>query len=248
MSDKFCTEFQIYTYQSDPQEYVRPSALFGFFIEAASMHAERLGVGHTELRQKHNAFWALSRFHIDIVNTPKWHNTINITTWPSGYNRLFAHRYFVFSDCSGSKLAQGVSDWVIMDYGNRSLCNVESILKDVPGFNLEEEHLGVNNVKIQAAKAELSTQCEMRSMYSHLDMNGHVNSVHYLDWSVDCIGGDYLKNHLVTSADINFQHEIPVNNIIRLLCQNNGNDTFVVTGLLGDKVSFSSKLRFENLF
>lgn len=248
MSDKFCTEFQIYTYQSDPHERVRPGALFGFFIEAASMHAEQLGVGHAVLRQKHNAFWALSRFHIDIIDTPKWHNTIRIVTWPSGYNRLFAHRYFVFSDCHGNILAQGVSDWVIMDRGGRSLCNVESILKDVPGFNLEEEHLDVNNIKIQAAKAEFSTQCEICSTYSHLDMNNHVNSVHYFDWSLDCIEGNYLDNHFVTSADINFQHEIPVNSRVKLLCQNTDNDTFVVTGLQDDKISFSSKLKFENIF
>ncbi len=245
MSDKFSTEFQIYTYQSDSQEYARPGSLFGFFIEAASMHATNLGVGHIALRKKHNAFWALSKFHMDIIETPRWHQTIKITTWPSGYNRLFAHRYFVFTDSEGKLLAQGVSDWVIMDFNTRALCNAETILSQVPAFNLEEEHLDIKNIKVPTANEEFSASSIRQAMFSHLDMNNHVNSVHYLDWSLDCIEHIYICGHRPIAVDINFQHEISLGESVKMLCQNTEPDTFIITGRTDSHISFSAKIRFQ---
>lgn len=244
MADKFTTDFQVYTYQADSRKYVRPNYLFGFFIEAASMHAENLNVGHSSLREKFNAFWALSKFHIDIIDTPRWHQTIKVITWPAEYNRLFSRRYFQITSNDGKLMAQGASDWVIMDYGTRNLCNAQTILDQIPEFTLTDENLDSRTCKVPMANKELSGTFNLKSRYSHLDMNNHVNSVHYLDWAIDCIDNTYQNEHLVKSADLNFQHEIPANEDVTLLCQKIGDDQFIVTGTSIGKTSFLAKIEF----
>lgn len=243
MENKFSTDFQIYTYQADSREYARPNCLFGFFIEAASMHAEELNVGHAMLRERFNAFWALSKFHLDIIDTPRWHQTVKVTTWPAEFNRLFSRRYFQIT-CDGKIMAQGSSDWVIMDYGTRNLCNAETILKQIPEFVLTDEHLESKTSKVPMPNKDMSNTFNIKSRYSHLDMNNHVNSIHYLDWAIDCIDNTYLREHLAKTVDLNFQHEIPINEDVALLCQKFDNDKFTVAGLSADKTLFLAKMEF----
>ena len=174
MADKFKTTFQVYTNNADSRKLAKPGALFAYFIEAASMHAERLGIGHKSLQDNHNAFWALSKVHFDIYQTPVWHQKVTVTTWPSGYNRLFARRYFQIADEDGTLLADGASDWVIMSFENRILCNVQSIVESIAQFNLEQEHLNVNTAKVPAANSETAAKTTRRVMFSDLDMNKHL--------------------------------------------------------------------------
>ena len=245
MADKFTTTFQVYTNNADSRKLAKAGSLFAYFIEAASMHAERLGIGHKSLQDKHNAFWALSKVHFDIKQTPVWHQKVNVTTWPSGYNRLFARRYFQIADEQGNIIAEGASDWVIMSFENRSLCNVQSIVGGIDKFNLEQEHLNINTAKVQPADTNNSQKTTRRVMYSDLDMNNHLTSMRYLDWALDCIDIEYLNNHIAKSVDINFMHETPINEDVTLLCQKDG-DTFVVSGILTNgKTSFSTKLEFN---
>lgn len=244
MADKFSTDFQIYTNQADVLKRARPGALFGLFIEAASMHANCLGVGHKDLQEKYNAFWALSKFRMEILTTPSWHQVIKVTTWPSGYNRLFARRYFVITDTDNNILAQGASDWVIMNFESRSLCNVADIVGKITNFNLEEEHIAVNTVKVPLVKREEAIINSRVAMYSHLDMNNHVNSVHYLDWALDCVDDTYLRQHEVKAVDINYQHEIAFGSNVELLRKDIDDNCCIVTGIMGDKVSFSARLKF----
>ena len=244
MADKFTTTFQVYTNNADSRKMAKAGSLFAYFIEAASMHAERLGIGHKSLQDNHNAFWALSKVHFDIYQTPVWHQKVNVTTWPSGYNRLFARRYFQITDEAGTLLAEGASDWVIMSFENRGLCNVQSIVENVAQFNLEQEHLNLNTVKVQQADAENSQKTFRRVMYSDLDMNNHLTSMRYLDWALDCINIDYLNTHTARSVDINFMHETPVNEDVTLACQQSG-DCFVISGMLANgKTSFTTKIGF----
>lgn len=244
MADKFTTTFQVYTNNADSRKKAKPGSLFAYFIEAASMHAERLGIGHKSLQDNHNAFWALSKVHIEIYQTPVWHQKVNVTTWPSGYNRLFARRYFQIADEAGTLLAEGASDWVIMSFENRGLCNVQSIVENVAQFNLEQEHLNQDTAKVQPANVDSSQKTVRRVMFSDLDMNNHLTSMRYLDWTMDCIDVDYLNTHTAKTVDINFQHEMPVNEDVTLLCQQTG-DCFVVSGALTNgKTSFSAKIGF----
>lgn len=244
MADKFKTTFQVYTNNADSRKMAKPGTLFAYFIEAASMHAERLGIGHKSLQMNHNAFWALSKVHFEIYKTPVWHDVLTVTTWPSGYNRLFARRYFQIADANGDLIAEGASDWVIMSFENRSLCNVQSIVENIAQFNFEQEHLNLNTTKVQPANDETAVKTVRRVMFSDLDMNNHLTSMRYLDWTMDCIDIDYLNSHNAKAVDINFQHEMPVGEDVTLACQQDG-DSFVVSGTLTNgKTSFAAKICF----
>jgi len=244
MADKFTTTFQVYTNNSDSHKYAKPGALFAYFIEAASMHAELLGIGHKSLQDNYNAFWALSKVRFEVPKTPTWHEKLTVTTWPSGYNRLFARRYFQIRNEQSEILVEGASDWVIMSFANRALCNVQDIVGGIDKFNLEQEHLNINTTKVPIAKSENAVQTTRRVMFSDLDMNKHMTSMRYLDWAEDCVNHDYVDSHLVKAVDINFQHELPINTDATLICQQTSENVFVVNGFNGDKMAFGVKLAF----
>jgi medium-chain acyl-[acyl-carrier-protein] hydrolase len=65
--------------------------------ESAYLHAEHLGVGHTQLAPLQMS-WVLSRMRIEISRWPKWGDTVRLRTWPSGRDRLFYYRDFEIKD------------------------------------------------------------------------------------------------------------------------------------------------------
>ena len=64
-------------------------ALVAHFQEAAGRHAAALGVSMQDLLDEGKA-WVLARLHLQLERWPRWTETIEIETWPSGLDGLFA--------------------------------------------------------------------------------------------------------------------------------------------------------------
>jgi len=89
--------YQIRSYEVDCHHRLSVLAIFNFMQEAASRHAEALGVSIQQLLAE-NYTWLLSRLKIKIASFSGWQDQINIRTWPSGAQRLFALRDFELQD------------------------------------------------------------------------------------------------------------------------------------------------------
>jgi medium-chain acyl-[acyl-carrier-protein] hydrolase len=246
MVDTYKASFPVYSYQVDSNQDAKISALFGFFIEAAGFHADRLAVSHNHLKNTIGAFWALSKFNIQILAFPKWMDEVTVETWPSGYNRLVAHRHFLFKNTQGQILAQGTSDWIIMDTITRQIVNPQEIIPHLPIDN-QGTPLEVKTIKIQAVNETIADKTTRRALISDIDMNKHVNSLKYVEWSLDCINIDYLENHRIIGLDVNFQHEITYGQEVDIYWQNLSEGLFQFKGVLKpeNKPAFSVQLKFE---
>jgi medium-chain acyl-[acyl-carrier-protein] hydrolase len=245
MVDILSASFSIHSYESDAKMDAKISTLLGFFLEAAGFHATRLGVGHHQLMESINSFWALSKFNLRMETYPKWQDTITIETWPAGYNRLFAHRHFIIKNGSNQIIAQGTSDWVIMNAETRRMINPQEVIGHLPVEN-EGLDLDVRTTKIPLIGEETASMFSKKALFSDIDMNKHVNSIKYLDWSLDCINFDYLDHHKLAEVDINFQHEITFGKEVDLFFQTKTDGVFQFKGILKkeNKHAFSVQLKF----
>ena len=55
--------------------------------------------------------------------------------------------------------------------------------------------------------------------YSHLDVNGHLNNVQYLDFVLDSFPADFRKEHDLVQLDMNFLNEALIGDRIEIRTQ-----------------------------
>jgi acyl-ACP thioesterase len=184
---------------------LKHQALFQFFQEAAANHATHLGVGHDAL-QARGVFWALSRVKVVIAALPAWRDTITLTTWPKGVDKLFALRDFRMTDGRGAVLVRGTSCWLLVDVEKLRPRRVETLERDFP-LNDKEHALQEVPGKI-AVPASLEPRNERHVMTSDLDINNHVNNTEYIRWIVDALGPEEGETASIGTLQVNFLEEV----------------------------------------
>ena len=101
-------DYYIHSYEVDLTTHLRFSSLNRYMQESAWKSAEQLGFGFGSLINK-NLAWVLTRMVISIDHLPGWNESINIATWPSGKDSIFAFRDFQFFDKDQKELGRAAT-------------------------------------------------------------------------------------------------------------------------------------------
>ncbi|MBU1077719.1 MAG: hypothetical protein KKH98_10525 [Spirochaetes bacterium] len=195
----------IKTFDVDFNRKLKLNALFKYFQEIASNHAEHLGWGYEAL-QKKGFFWLLSRMKINVKRLPEWKEDVVIQTWPKGVERLFALRDFLIMDKEKRVIVEASSVWILYDIKASRPARVEKFIKD-PGL-FSSRH-AVNEVpgRIEPSD-ELETVNEKKVVYSDIDVNEHVNNTRYLEWIQDSFDREMFQKQNIQSLQVNFLKEV----------------------------------------
>lgn len=201
-----------------------------YLQEAASAHAEQLGLGYQRLN-KINSYWVLSNLRIEIARLPKWNDEVTIKTWPSGYSRLMATREFVGKDQHNCELLRAGSEWIILDKQKnrpRNLFHLDLGLprtgpKAIPGkLNRLEPHDGYREVE------------RVRVPYSSIDFNGHVNNTEYVRWGIDALRKAFTLKSVIRCVHTTYLSAVFEDDELDLLVSSGTNGHFSVLGRKAD--------------
>jgi medium-chain acyl-[acyl-carrier-protein] hydrolase len=195
--------FKINSYHVDFQQKLKSSALMQFFQEAASNHAQHLTAGYNQL-QLRGLFWALSRIKVEIERMPNWGESIEIETWPCGFEGLFFRRDFIIWGIDGEVLAKGVSGYLLVNTETlrpQRLASLGIVLPDNTG-KYALDHFP-DRISGQTGDAIF----RKKILYNEIDMNRHVNNTRYLDWVMDCFGYDHFIQNRLNSFSLEFLAE-----------------------------------------
>lgn len=211
-------QYTIHSYESDMSARATVVALLQYMQESAWNHAEHLQLGFSHLSPKGLA-WVLARLSLKITQLPHWHQSINLETWPSGRDKLFAYRDFRISTGDGEPLAIGSTTWLVIDIKRRRPQRTDSYfqMEQWQAERVFPEFTG------KVPPLERADAVSSRHVYfSHLDVNGHVNNVKYLDYVVDSFGHDFLVKHHLKSLEMNFLAEALYGDVIDIKTQQTG--------------------------
>jgi Acyl-ACP thioesterase len=181
------------------------SALFKYFQELASAHADALGFGLDVVSANHNVTWVLVKIKVDIASLPKWNDEIEIETWPLKPKRFEFMRDYIVRDSEGNIIISAISDWVIMDITSRELRKSELIEFDMPDFKASRA-IDQKLVKLRPfSEPEIAYKKTIR--YSDIDINEHLTNSRYVDYIMDCFPCESHKAYRVKSIQVNFVNE-----------------------------------------
>ena len=196
--------YQIRSYEVDCHHRLAVLSIFNFMQEAASRHAEALGVSIQQLLSE-NYTWLLSRLKIKIASFPVWQDQIKISTWPSGAQRLFALRDFELQDKDNQIVAAAVSAWLVLDVQKRRPVRIGPFVERLKP--LEGDHILPDTLDKLPGLEFRTHEKEIVVRYRDLDINQHVNNVSFVEWLVESIPIRVLNTSVLAELEINFMAE-----------------------------------------
>lgn len=199
---EWTAEFEIRSYDVDTSCTARLAVFCKFMQEAAYLHAEHFGLGHTHLAPKNEA-WVLTRMRLEIERLPKWGETVKLRTWPSGRDRLFYYRDFEFTDSRGEVILLASTAWFVIDYKKRERITPDWwTTSDIPaGKKVFESKLA----RLKACGCDAGAS--MTVNYGDLDQNGHVSNIRYVEWIMNNLPLEFHRSHVIQSLEVNFLSE-----------------------------------------
>jgi acyl-ACP thioesterase len=205
---------QIRSYEVDCHHRLSVLAIFNFMQEAASRHAQALGVSIQQLLAE-NYTWLLSRLKIKIASFPGWQDRINIRTWPSGAQRLFALRDFELQD-NKQTFAAAVSAWLVLDVEKRRPVRIGPFVERLKP--LEGEHILPDTLDKLPGLAFRTHEKKFVVRYRDLDINQHVNNACFVEWLMESIPTRVLNTSVLAELEINFMAEAFLEDHILAAC------------------------------
>lgn len=154
---------------------IKLSSLLYFCQEAATEHANILGIGGDDL-MKDNIVWILAKMKLRILEDLAPDNDYYIMTYPRAQKSRFCPRDYYLYDESGNLKAVGSAIWSLMDWTTRKIVKVDL---DFGGELREDEAFPEGFEKIRIKDAEAAGEYVVSA--ADIDANEHTNNCRYGD-------------------------------------------------------------------
>jgi acyl-ACP thioesterase len=151
-------------------------------LNAAGNHSQKRGWGISALNENHHT-WVLSRLSIEMTEMPRNYQHCQVSTWVESVMKLFTTRIFAIKDAGGNPMGYARSVWAMIDTETRRPCDLVTLYDgDILNYVVSEEENvcpieGHGRFRFREAQlVRTLTTC-----YSDIDINGHVNSIKYIE-------------------------------------------------------------------
>ena len=188
-------------------------SIFSFFQEAAISHAADLGVGMEAFGHTKQA-WVLSRLSLFVGRRPAYAETVQVSTWPRKWEKLFALRDYEIRDASDAAIVRGRGGWLVLDVEKRRPLRAQAIMDSLP-HNDGIDAFPAGFVSL-GSRENLAKEGERTARYSDIDFYGHMNNARYVQWIQDATNADVLTNADEIRLDINYLSEVKPGETVEL--------------------------------
>lgn len=164
---------------------IRPGDLAREMEKITEEHLGILGLSRDRLKAE-GKIWVIAWTQIRISHLPQPGERVILRIWPGRMKAMMQVRKYAFYTADGEPLARAASIFVMMDAVTRSFAAPSEILKYLPVVEIPCEP-GLPPMRMEFP-AELNG-CLLRTVAAEeIDLNGHLNNTHYLDWADPLLG------------------------------------------------------------
>lgn len=171
-------------------------------LNAADFHSNDRGYGVNYLNSV-NKTWVLSRLSVELDKIPAIYEDFVVETWIDNVIRYFTNRNFKITNKDGYVYGYGKSIWAMIDTTTRQPVDILKTSNETISEYLETDY--ANPIKKSSRVKlddELKLQQSILTTYSDIDINGHVNSIKYIEHILDLFPIEYYKKYRIKKFDI----------------------------------------------
>ena len=236
----YSEKYNVISTDVDANLEMRIAVLTRYMQDVATAQVDKLHFGHEDL-VKDNNIWVVARMQMKINRLPKLGEEIVIATHPGETKTFMFPRYFMVYDKHKNLLVSVSSIWVVTNYATRKIVLRPFANRSLPA----ESHKDDLSLPERISGTESATQLvdQRKTRYSEMDMNGHINNTHYIDYILDTHNFDFYKRNRITGIEINYEKEILNDSVVDIFT--NEENPEIIVGKIDDKASFSARISYE---
>lgn len=224
----------------DFQSKVKLSHLIDLILTASGYNADENGFGIRHLH-KLGGTWVLSRFALEMNYFPKEYEKISIETWVQEVHSLNTIRNYRVYNEAGEVIGNSTSVWVMINIETRRPMELK-LLEGIHDFATFQESGIERPLKLDAVGGEPIDQFSIK--YTDIDINQHVNTVHYLDWMVNSFTLKEHKANSIKRLDVNFMNEVVYGNRVAVFKEEVAENDFRFEAKADEKTAFRGRIKF----
>lgn len=178
-------------------------------LNAADFHSNHRGFGMNYLMPIHKT-WVLSRLAIEMEEMPVQYSKFNVETWVESAMRFFTNRNFRIVDAEDENEVYGYgrSVWAMIDTDSRQPQNILDIRNgEIVNYIESDKPCPMD----KGGRVAMSDKAEfIRSIdtyYNDIDINGHVNSIKYIEHVLDLWNVEWYRKHTIKRFEIAYVAE-----------------------------------------
>ncbi|HRZ96144.1 MAG TPA: thioesterase [Paludibacter sp.] len=200
---------KVYSFQIQPQDVdfqyqVTLAALTNILLTTAGYNADENGFGIRDLN-KNDCSWVLLRLAVEMKDFPLQYQKIEVETWVEEVGRASTTRNFRIRNAENVIIGQAVSNWAMINRQTRRAQDL-ILLDGIHHFATGESVEMQKPIKLASVESGLIETFKVK--YSHIDINGHTNSMRYVEWISNCFDLETYQKKKIIRFEINFLNEI----------------------------------------
>lgn len=195
-------------FHSDFRHELQMGHLGNYMLNAADFHSTDRQFGMRYLNTV-NKTWVLSRLCIEMYEMPKQYSEFFVETWVENAMRYFTQRNFrIENKEDGRSLGYGRSVWALIDTETRQPTDIMQVRDgEIVGWVEAEKECPID----KPGRVKMGTNARLVSSidthYSDVDVNGHINSVKYIEHIMDIFPMEWHETHHIRRFDIAYVAE-----------------------------------------
>lgn len=212
-------------------------------LNCAGFHSSERGFGIANLNEE-NYTWVLSRLAIELEDLPDQYEEFSIATWVENVYRLFTDRNYAMYNKENVCIGYARSVWAMISLSTRKPAN----LLELHGGDINEYIVDKEcpiekpgRIKVDAARPVY----ESTAKYTDIDINGHVNSIRYIEHILDIFPLDKFKKGIKRFEMAYVAESYYGDKLSFYLDQNSENEFSIEVRRNNEQVVCRSKIRFR---
>lgn len=190
-------------------------------LNAAGHHSHNRGWGIDHLNQAHYT-WVLSRLSIELTEMPAQYERVEVETWVESVMKIFTERNFLIRNADDGRIyGYARSIWAMIDTQTRQPSDLLALKDgDILRYVLtaDEKPCPIakhGRVRLSAAAEAVRT---IQTFYSDVDINGHINSVKYIEHILDLFPRRQFENCRIRRFEIAYKAEAFMGDTLTFVC------------------------------
>lgn len=174
-------------------------------LNCAGFHATERGFGIATLNES-NYTWVLSRLAIELEEMPLQYESFSVQTWIENVYRLFTDRNFAILNKDGKPIGYARSIWAMISMDTRKPADLLSLHNgSIVDYICQKECPIEKSGRIKVNQKELAG--EVVTKYSDIDINGHVNSIRYIEHILDLFPLEIFREKRIRRFEMAYNAE-----------------------------------------
>lgn len=195
--------FYAETFLADSKGRMRPSNICSSMMNFAYRHAATRGFGATS-----SLGWVIARMGLHVERVPHEGEKLYIDTWIRNLYHGFTDRCVRMVDENGVEVVSMIATFAMIDLKTRSAVDLNGdIGVAMSGCLLPDEPLALRRIPAINRTPVEEVTFRRRPRYSDIDVNGHMNSVRYIDHILDALPIEYMNTHDITDITVAYMQE-----------------------------------------